>query len=463
MRLKKHFPIILTALILIIFILVFGCRFIGNRPVFMGDWPYFYMYLSESSDLNSVGENFTNPHQVFIVFFASIFGKYSLLGISLVLAIWSALLAYKILDYFNYSFVQRASILVVFISSPFFIGTLIMPDVFLSITFFQFLAFFLLLQDSRYLRGFSYITYVVASLFSIIHLVISLAILLFYCSHKKMYRPFYIQSALSSLVIVVYYIPSYLFFPELKRFVFDSSTVSHFITDFGATFGFSMFMIALAVVGLFRFYKRRHLFFIFCMLIIIFLSFFYAELKVYANFELAFLSGLAVAFLINRNFDLPSMRDFSIILVMCGLLFGTVSYIDRAVQFPPSAELRDALIFIRDNTSESSVVFSDIENGFWIYQISKRRPVTDKNMLKNPDYFQYINKSTETLYSWDIRKTRTLLQDLNTTHILITDAMFEGIWQKPDQGLHSLLKNNETFKKLYQVNTTEVWQFFATK
>ena len=55
----------------------------------------------------------------------------------------------------------------------------------------------------------------------------------------------------------------------------------------------------------------------------------------------------------------------------------------------------------------------------------------------------------------------TVIQELNIDYIIITDEMKYGlVWTEDEQGMLFLLRNNETFKKIYVSpdNSTELWE-----
>jgi len=224
-----------------------------------------------------------------------------------------------------------------------------------------------------------------------------------------------------------------------------------------------MFVLALACIGFMRVYRKSHLLFMAFLLAVPLVSFFFPEWRLYANVEIAVLSSLAIWYIAQRKFTLSAIRDFSLILILCGVLFGSVSYADRLILFPPDTSLVDSLSWANENLPLNAVILSHPDNGFWIRQIAKRQPVVDALMVgsKHQKLHQDVH---EVWYSWDLTKTKEILTSLEVTHILVTHEMLEeSVWIKPEQGLHFLFKNIETFKKLHQVNTTEVWQYLATE
>jgi len=55
--------------------------------------------------------------------------------------------------------------------------------------------------------------------------------------------------------------------------------------------------------------------------------------------------------------------------------------------------------------------------------------------------------------------TFTLLRSYNIRYIWITPEMRSGlVWNKDDEGLLFLLKNSETFKKVYSTYGYEIWE-----
>jgi len=254
--------------------------------------------------------------------------------------------------------------------------------------------------------------------------------------------------------VISYQIPVRLFRAGIKEFVVDAAHITSFISDFGGAFGFSIFVLALACIGFAILYKKKYLLFILILSAGVTISFFSSEFRIYANVITSILAAITLAVILERKYSLKKIRNFSIILMLCGLLFGTLSFSNRVIEFQPTPDIIQALEEMQ-NLPSGSRILSHRHNGFWIRSVGSQIPIEDS--LAPPS-------TQEVWYSWDIERTKTILNQLNATHILITPDMVQGnIWDKPQQGLHFLLKDSETFKNVYQINHTEIWQVLPSE
>ncbi|MBW2988144.1 hypothetical protein KY318_01425, partial [Candidatus Woesearchaeota archaeon] len=73
-----------------------------------------------------------------------------------------------------------------------------------------------------------------------------------------------------------------------------------------------------------------------------------------------------------------------------------------------------------------------------------------------------FNRTLSLLYSRNLKHTKQTLKQYNISYILITKKMLSGgVWNSADEGLLFLLRNNETFKRVYEVNGNQVWQVLS--
>ena len=145
------------------------------------------------------------------------------------------------------------------------------------------------------------------------------------------------------------------------------------------------------------------------------------------------------------------IRDLTLLIVVCGLLFSGMSYINRLSLDKPSDEIFEALSKI----PSSKVVFSDIGYGNWI-SYSGKKNVWDS--FSNVEGFDEIEKDMNKLVeSRDYFETKEILDKYEIEFILIDKDLREK-WG--GSGLLYLLRyNEESFKKIYGEDV-EVWRYF---
>ena len=79
------------------------------------------------------------------------------------------------------------------------------------------------------------------------------------------------------------------------------------------------------------------------------------------------------------------------------------------------------------------------------------------------EYYPYaeerFNDSLEIFYSRNLKDTKILLEKYNINYIWIDNKMKNGlVWEKEQQGLLFLFRNNETFNNIYNNQGIEIWE-----
>jgi hypothetical protein len=67
----------------------------------------------------------------------------------------------------------------------------------------------------------------------------------------------------------------------------------------------------------------------------------------------------------------------------------------------------------------------------------------------------------ELLQSQDLGRTRALLAELGATHVMLTKDLIGTTWPRKGIGLHFLVGDGETFKRVYADDFMTVWQVRA--
>src|SRR3989344_5853386 len=135
------------------------------------------------------------------------------------------------------------------------------------------------------------------------------------------------------------------------------------ISDFGSELGVSIFGIFILLFGVSVFWKKQefpHLYFLALLLFI-------ASIKIrWMIFILiipfSFLVTLNLSYLIKMKWESGLIKDLTVLLLICGLLFSGVSSANFLSEEGPDKELFDAL----SNIPIGSVVLSHQFNGYWI-------------------------------------------------------------------------------------------------
>ena len=155
-----------------------------------------------------------------------------------------------------------------------------------------------------------------------------------------------------------------------------------------------------------------------------------------------------------EKWRLPSLKKFTFLLLLLGIVFSTLAYLDRIPQSSPTVTETAALTWMKENIPKNEIVFSFPENSYYILYLSEHKPFY---ALNDPDNeAQKANDSIGISSALYIEDLFPLLEQHNISLIYITKDMKSRLPEK--QGLLFLLKN-EKFKLIYFNQEVEVWRF----
>src|SRR3989338_4230095 len=202
------------------------------------------------------------------------------------------------------------------------------------------------------------------------------------------------------------------------------------ISDFGSELGVSIFGIFILLFGVSVFWKKQefpHLYFLVLLLFI-------ASIKIrWIIFILiipfSFLVTLNLSYLIKMKWESGLIKDLTVLLLICGLLFSGVSSANFLSEEGPDKELFDAL----SNIPIGSVVLSHQFNGYWINYAGMKTVI---GPFTNIDNYDERKEDVKQLFeSRDLSLVKSILDKYNVDYILITPDMRNGfIWSDDEEG-----------------------------
>ena len=109
---------------------------------------------------------------------------------------------------------------------------------------------------------------------------------------------------------------------------------------------------------------------------------------------------------------------------------------------------------------KQETVFSHYKNGYLLEYISGLPVILDENFVITDNVNERYNDTQTIFYSRDLEHTKALLDKYNVGYIWIDESMKSGlVWNKKDQGLLFLFRNEETFKNTYSFEGAEIWKY----
>ncbi|MBW2996295.1 hypothetical protein KY332_03270 [Candidatus Woesearchaeota archaeon] len=454
---------ILAALIFIL--LIPAIRTLTNKPLLPQDTPYYHLRMSRyikqestipAKDPLTKSPYLPQPYHLLLIFnplLASIL-------IPLICGILSIILLYLILKQLNIQPLNKATILTAFIISPLFIFLFATSNQFALPLPITLLAFLFFIKGKNYFIP-SLLLFAIMPIFGILPSIISILLILIYTiNNKETIKYFYTITAAILIILLTYHLP-FIFYYSLPNSIklLNKNILTNLISDLGSNIGFGIFTILLAFVGLYTVWKTKKQITAYLLLLaLILLSFLIQELNIYLFPIISIFAGFGLSNLIKMKWKIDLIKTLTIILIICGLLFSTLSYINRIAESSPTKEAISSLEWLKQNSAKTDVVFSHHSKAHWIETIAQRPTILNSQIYYIPDAKSRINDSTIMLSSRNFKLTKSLLDKYNIKYIYIDNEMKTGqVWTRQEQGLQFLFRNQETFEQVYNKDNIEIW------
>lgn len=351
---------------------------------------------------------------------------------------------------------QRIYILILFILSPVFMRTfIIFNDLFLVVSLSIF-AVLLLFYDK----------YILSALilcllpFLNINSLFILLLLLILIYHKQMnVSSFAVSSMFIGLTL------GYIFLQDMSPVVgFGFDMLRTRVSDFGATFGSGIFTIALASAGMLLSWKNKGanapLYVLMgCSTV---LSFFQDQFVILSEFLLIYFASFALMKISSAKWELPILKDYTMLLIICGLIFSSGSFLNRIIALPPSIDEVESLEWLSINSIPGQTVLSDYEYGHMIQEIAGLPVVIDSKYVSTSEQKTRLKDAEMIFRSQSLTRTEEMLNKYGIRYIWINEKMKNGqVWSREDKGLLFLLDNNEKFKRIHQAQGVDIWEYLG--
>ncbi|MCX6711201.1 MAG: hypothetical protein NTZ02_03890, partial [Candidatus Woesearchaeota archaeon] len=351
--------------------------------------------------------------------------------------------------------------LLILVATPAFAYSALTSNPQIAAAAFLLSAFYFYLREEKFAFALSAIFFGFAALAGVASFIISLSMAGFYTiKHPERKKRFFAILGIFALMSLTYIIMTVRV--GLPAISFGKS-LSSIVLELGAISGIGIFELIIAGMGLIYVWgsKDRNYLPISMTALLLLLFAFGMNVLVYLAFACAFLSSEAIYFLYERKWSVPILRNASLVLIFCGLLFSGLTFMGRAVKMEPDSGIVDAFSWLSNNYSGGNVL-SVPKNGFYIEYFGMKA-FSDDHFEYAPNLKQRLNASQQVFYSRDLDKTMAELAKNNITYIVITPEMKNGlVWRKEQEGLLFLLRNNETFKNVHlestQAGSIEIWK-----
>lgn len=342
----------------------------------------------------------------------------------IILGIFSLLLFYGALRKSNFSYDIIIISTLILVISPSFIylfGTL---NAYSFTAFILLLSLYLMIQKKEIL---GVLVLYLTPFFGIVQTILGFLLILVYLPKNKKLKMFLM--ALPSLALL-YFSPKIL--PGYNNII---------ISDFGGRYGLGLFIVLLSLFGLKYLWQKKykHILTYTAILLLCMFSFIDVRVLTYLNFSLAVIAALGLVALIKSEWRSGLIKQLSVLIMIYGLIFSGLSYINFLSQDLPNQEVLEMIEYLK--ILPDGRVFSQASREPWI-EYSGKSFATDNDLF----YTRNINQALEIVNTKKIK------------YLWVDKEMEEKIWQDEDQGLLFLLKYSQNFKKNRINDYVTLWE-----
>lgn len=452
--------------------LLLVCMFVLLSPVFfrhynsndylMGDKPYFYLRLAdyieehiqfpENDNFSFGGRNISEElGWPYLLSFNPLFLSFFL---PILFGVLSFIIFYLTLIKVDYKLGAVSSLLL--ITSPSFVYLFTVSNKFAPSIFLSLLAIYLNFDNKKLL---SVLCIPLIGFFSFgASLVLLTLYLIYVIYHKRQYLCFLISLF---LIFLVYFIQFNKINLRSLFFIRDNVILflQNFISDFGGAYGIGVFMILLSFMGIFMLWRYKYKFIAVYLsfIFLFFMAYFFNFIIFYLNILAAVLAGYTLINLYTVKWESDFIKRFVIIVLICGLLFSSISFVNRLIDEKPTKEFYDGIYYLNRQPGED-IVFSHYSRGNWISYAGKKN-VMDSNFLNAPNLYDRFRDSETLLHSDDINEVYGLIEKYGIKYVFVDNEMVSGlVWNGNNLELLFILKNDERFKKVFDNGYVLIWR-----
>lgn len=214
--------------------------------------------------------------------------------------------------------------------------------------------------------------------------------------------------------------------------VFRPEVRSVTLVEFGNPAGYSVFPAILAIMGVITVWKSKQKYYrIYLLSTLAIIGSIWAE-AIRAAVLLVFsaLGARAIANVKNTKWEIKILQSLTLLVIVCGVLFGWLTNAYQLAEAPPSAQTAETLKSLREYGDGKIVVPEKFIT--WAQHFSGKQALKNKTALKTA------------LESFSLDTTLGIIKQHRIKYVVITEEM-RHTWERPDEGLQLVVKNNKTF------------------
>ncbi len=466
----KEQKLLLAILLIGVAILVvpYLARVIGGDTALVGEQSYLHARMAEyavqgisQDDLIDGGRTFYyTPYHYVLGLLGKLLGiEKASMVLPAVLGVLSLFFAYLLLKRLGVDGKTRFLILLPLVLSPAFIYTYTVSNPHAFAIMLTLLGFLCFADEERYIRILGAITFCLAAFSQPFNAALIIGLLLIYTITTKMRKnEAIIIIAILVLIVAIHHPSSFV----TRYETMSGNFMQEIISDLGGKIGFGIFYGILTIIGFFASWKQKSLHvgvYIAGAALLASYPFLGNAASMYLNFFAAYFVGIGLVRLQSTRWEFIVIRNLTFLIIICGLLFSSISYLDRLSHAPVTKGMEGGLDWLAEHSLGDETVLSHPSYGYAIEYLAGRKVMLDSLFSSIPDAERRRLDMDTLFYTVNLEEAESILDRYGIEYILIDKAMKEQlVWEEPDQGLLYLLQSSETFKNAYANDEVEIWK-----
>lgn len=224
------------------------------------------------------------------------------------------------------------------------------------------------------------------------------------------------------------------------------------VSDLGGLSGIGFTVVLLSVIGILLFWHNCHYRWLYGVLLGILAVYIYSTQAIlYLSVVAAFFAAVGFQALFRKKWSQPTLKMFTLLLVLLSICFSTVSYLQRISAPGPSQNDIAALTWIKENIPTEKSIVALPGQGYYVRYFSGHEPFYE------PHQREKELREMTVLNSTYIGTTFPILEEHAVGAVYVTPDWKEKY--PADQGGLLFLLKNERFKLEYSSKGYEVWKF----
>lgn len=376
-----------------------------------------------------------------------------------ILGLLAFILFYNITRKINFQIAEIASLLLII--SPAFIYLFSTATKYSMAIFLSLLGFYFYLEKKEKT---ALTIFILTGFFSYIISIFILLMYLFYAQSNKKMKSFVVLLIFNVITFLLQFNKIFtLGLPETFFGFTDKGIVSLLqllLSDFGGKQGISIFLFLLGIVGVYYMWKEKYKYLIVYIIlaILIIFSVYINFLVYYTAIILSIFAAYAILELLKSEWKSYTLKFLTILALSCGLLFSTVSYVDRITHFTPSQGFAEGLEFLR-NENITTTVFSHYTRGSYLSYTGKRNYMDD-NFLYAPNVFGRERDMHRLFKSKDINEAVAMINKYGIQYIWLDTELREELYGNTEKEFLFLLRYSpQSFKKVFYNADVEIYKY----